>query len=143
MSFPVFPSTIVSSSPHSFAPITGTPHAIDSTGDIPKSSSTGIYIIAIALDISEINISSRGAGMGNIFLYPDASVSSLSFSGSFCPYVKTRFCSGFFWNASITISTRFGGESLEVERKYSPDFGNHSGSIGFSIGRNCSVSVGG
>ena len=82
---PVFPSITVSFSPHSFAPITGTPHAIDSTGDIPKSSSTGIYIIAIAFATRDINTASLGAGIGKMFLHHSARAKSLSFSGSFFP----------------------------------------------------------
>jgi hypothetical protein len=38
---PVFPSMILSLSHPSFTAITGVPQAIDSTGLIPKSSSTG------------------------------------------------------------------------------------------------------
>lgn len=45
ISFPVLSGIIVSLSHHSLAPITGVPQAILSTGDIPKSSSIGIYIV--------------------------------------------------------------------------------------------------
>jgi hypothetical protein len=39
--------------------------------------------------------------------------------GSLAPYEKMSFCSGISRKASMMMSTRFGGESLAQEKKYS------------------------
>ncbi len=115
INLPVFPSIIVSRSPHSLTPITGVPHAIDSTGDIPKSSSTGIYIVARDHRINDMSTSFDGASRAKIFFFHLIFSRIISFCGSFFPYEITRFLSGISIKASTIVSTRLGGDSLAQE----------------------------
>ncbi len=85
ISFPVVGSYIVSLRPHSLAPITGVPQAIDSTGAIPKSSSMGIYIVAVAHWIRRMSSVSSGDSRARILSFPAIRARILSFSGSFFP----------------------------------------------------------
>jgi len=81
------------------------PHASDSTGVIPKSSSTGIKIVAIDSQISFLNSGSVGDSTILILGCHSIIFAILSFSGSFLPCEIISFLSGISIKAWAILST--------------------------------------
>ena len=112
INIPVIQSSIISLTHQSFTQITGTQHAIDSTGVIQKSSSTGIKTVAIDSHMSFLNVSSSGASIVEMFLYHLTILRMRAFSGSFFQYDMIRFFSGISIKALAILSTLFISVSL-------------------------------